>query len=181
MSGELAPRRPGAVAQQPEMSAEFVKQMIEQPLRQLPKAWQLPVWDFWSFFSNLLKNQLALCSRIRHWQQCGVQLGDLQVAFRTMRHPERAGRYKFDSEVLADLATLVATAKRSREEMEDTRRMRESNPDRLPPDQIRSLLQEYAKGTTLPAHDAADPETRKGDSSRGSKSADRGGRGKRPR
>jgi hypothetical protein len=88
-----------------------VSQIASNPLLQLPFDWRLPVWDFWSHFSDLLTAQLALCSRLRHWRERhGLTLGVLQRVMQEMQSPEVSAGYQFATELLADLGRRVTVA-----------------------------------------------------------------------
>lgn len=109
----------GAAKLSPDQLAEF----IADPLKQLPAEFRLPTWDFWAFFSDVLKaDQLSLCTRIRWWiGNDGLKLDELVRAFDELRRPQASSSLRFASEVLSGIADAV---ERHRTELLDAERKR---------------------------------------------------------
>lgn len=105
----------------PGLTWEQAKQFLDNPLSQLPAEFQLPVWGFWAFFSDILTGQLGLATRINSWiAECDLTLAQLTRAFDAMKKPPN--EYKFPSDVLnAIMATVVEQEKQDREREREKR------------------------------------------------------------
>jgi hypothetical protein len=116
----------------PALTREQVLEFIDNPLKQLPDEWRIPVWDFWAFFENLLPTQIALCTRIRWWRDReGLTLSELREAMDELRGPDLAATFHFAGQVLATLGDRIHSnrkATRDRERAERERRRLETAP-----------------------------------------------------
>lgn len=104
--------RPARVSQQ------AIERFIEEPLTQIPPEWRLAVYDFWAANSNLLKDQLALAARLRHWIALGLELDDIRLVFGHMLRPENAMNYSHSGELMAALAANVTLALRRKKALQ---------------------------------------------------------------
>jgi len=97
-----------------EDAATGIKAILDNPYCQLPPEWVPLVFDFWSFWSDVLKNELGLCSRIRYWMSDeGLTLDVLKRAITAEKRTEAAAGIHFPSEILAGLARRIQTLKKA--------------------------------------------------------------------
>lgn len=126
--------------------------LVADPPSQLPVEFRLPVWDFWACWSHVLKNQLALVSRIRHWiTDEGMTLDDLLWAFRELSTPEEGAGINFAGELLAKLSGLVARRLQSRREQAEVEARRREAAEFNDPAYrtvVRDLLRNWRSGGT---------------------------------
>lgn len=111
----------------------------------LPADFRAPVWEFWAFWSQQLKDgQLALATRIRQWVERGLTLDDLQAAFRRVNSPGESAKHDYGGQVLAALSSAVEVAmseRRSRERREEQRREEQANRNgAVSGDELRRIL-----------------------------------------
>lgn len=106
---QLVPRPDGRPALRPKLTREQIVEYVAKPLRMLPAEWRVPVWAFWSSWSHILQDQLALASRLRRWhQEDGLTLDEAQSVFDRLGAPDTMARIQFPGQLHAELATLVA-------------------------------------------------------------------------
>lgn len=123
-----------AIAQQAvrgELTEAQVLEFVDQPLKQIPAPWRTTTWDFWSYWSHVLKNQLALAARLRHWREDGLTLEDVRAIFAKLTTPEATAKYQFAGELLAEVASLAAVriAQRKTQREMAERRAETAMPD----------------------------------------------------
>ena len=122
---------------------EQAKEFVSNPLTQLPTEFQLPVWGFWAFFSDILTGQLGLASRINFWiANCDLTLPKLTRAFDAMRKPPLVTEYKFASDVLAGIMATVEEQERQDSEEERKRRDKEAIKANVAGERVASNLAE---------------------------------------
>ncbi len=96
------------------------------PLRLIPADWREAVAVLWTCNAHLLPSALALCSRLRVYQEsAGLTTDEVRAICRVLVEPERAARHRFAADLLADLAGMVGECKARRKGREQTARMRE--------------------------------------------------------
>jgi len=82
------------------------------PLKQLPKEWRPVVSFFWMANSHLLKDPLALVTRLRFWMDeregIGLTLEELKPILARLLQPAALARFEFHGQLLAALAEAVA-------------------------------------------------------------------------
>lgn len=114
------------------LTREQVLEFIDNPLKQLPEEWRIPVWDFWAYFEHLLPTQIALCTRIRRWRDReSLEFDELQAAMDDLRSIDSATSCRFAAEVLDGLKARIDAnrkAARDRERAERDRRQLDSQP-----------------------------------------------------
>lgn len=137
--------RPDARIATPQLTLDALEDIVKKPLRQLPAEFRLPTWEFWSYWSDLIKDQLALSSRLRRWIGEGMTLEDARAVFARLMGPEASGRIKFPGELHAELSTLVTeriAQRRTQRAMADRRAETATPADAT---QVRQMLQDYTK------------------------------------
>lgn len=113
----------GTVRKAPTLTREQVLAFVEDPLKQLPDDWRLPVWDFWAYFQDMLPSQLSLCTRLRRWRDTeSLTLPELVRVMDDLRSFERSAEFQFGTQVLAALAEQI---KANRKADADRRRSEE--------------------------------------------------------
>lgn len=127
MSGELVPSQPGFIARAKDLglTKQKVEEYVATPLRMLPESWRVPTWAFWTFFSDLLPDQLSLSARLRHWANDGLTLDDLGAIYERLTAPAEAARFEYKGQLMAELSRLVGdrlARKRKMAEMLDRRK-----------------------------------------------------------
>ena len=92
------------------IDADMIARFVKNPYLQITPEWVPMVWDFWAFFSHLLKaeGELALCTRIR-WlrDNDGLTFDELQEAMRDCRKPKASAEFQFPSQVLAGMDAAI--------------------------------------------------------------------------
>lgn len=98
----------------------------------LPPHWVDAVSFFLAAKNHLVKSRLALCANLKYWSTKGLTLDDARQCFRRLMAPEVASRHVFETQLMADLAALVAECIQRRRTMEDQRRQASTAPtDRI--------------------------------------------------
>lgn len=122
--GALA--KTGQVATSAGLTPTQVDQFIGTPILQVPREWRGHVNNFYMCWASVLREDgmLTLCARLRNWAEQGAVLEDLLPAFVRLVHPAVMGKYKFPSDLLADLGAWVHDARRSREAREEVARLK---------------------------------------------------------
>lgn len=93
-----------------------MREWADNPLWRLPPAWRPMAWDFWAYWGQALKDggQLTIATRIVHWIDDGMTMGDLELAFKRLTSSDETAKHKWGGEVMAALAEQVAIAMRDR-------------------------------------------------------------------
>jgi hypothetical protein len=134
VSGELAPvgtTPAGFIArsQNLKLTKQLVEDYVAKPLRMLPQEWRVPTWKFWTFWSHILPDQLAVSARLRHWKDDGLTLDDLDIVFDRLTSPEATARFQFPGQLLAEMARLVHERLDRRRRLADMVRAREESAE----------------------------------------------------
>ena len=107
MTNALALTNPAAVA--------VPEHQRRNPLLALPPEWAKPVGYFLSARALLIREPLGLCLTLKVWiERCGLTLADALPIFNRLASPEMAKEHQFESELMADLAAMVAERLRSK-------------------------------------------------------------------
>lgn len=119
MSGDVKPSNR-------QLTAEQIEGFIREPLTQLPPEFQLPTWDFWSFFSDPLGGQFTLASRLRSWiEHDSLTLDELRESFQRMRSLDYGQSLKFANDVLDGLRDMIKSIRKEVRDQERRQRQRE--------------------------------------------------------
>jgi hypothetical protein len=103
-----------------------VRSFEDNPLSALPDGWAAPVSFFMASKASLVKSPLSLCVSLKYWAAKGLTLDDAKACFRRLCDPDVAATHQFESQLMADLAGLVATALRRRRTIAEQMRRREA-------------------------------------------------------
>jgi hypothetical protein len=110
-------------------SADPLAQQFDQnppnPLMLIPREWVKPAAVLWTTNQHLIPSPLALCSRLRIYEQQGLTADDLQRIVAELTKPERAATHRFAADLLADLSQLTANVFERRRMDEQSRRNQE--------------------------------------------------------
>ena len=149
MTRELAPV-PASIpppAPRVELLPEQIAEFVEKPLRQLPDAWRPVVWDFWAKWSFLIKDQLALCARLRDWRDDGLTLDDLRGVINRFRDPDRMARLRWAGDLMAEFATEVGEAIRRHRVLAEQQARRDEQADAaaraVPTAELKRVLEQW--------------------------------------
>lgn len=102
--------------------------LADNPFASLPAGWVPAVTFFAAAKAVLVRSPVALCVNLRYWIAKGLTLEDAKVCFRRLCDPEVARRHEFESQLMAELAGLVADAIKRRKAMEEMIRRRNPQP-----------------------------------------------------
>lgn len=138
----------GAVA--PALTKEQVLEFVKEPLKQLPAEWRLAVWDFWAYFEEQLKTQMALCTRIRRWRDFdGLTFEELQAAMNRMRSIGCETSLQFGNQVLEALRDEIRIVRKQAREIAKRewqgKRFSGFEATALKPEEIHELLQQIPR------------------------------------
>lgn len=105
------------------------------PLLALPPEWAKPVGYFLSARALLIREPLGLCLTLKVWiERCGLTLADALPILNRLASPELAREHQFESELMADLAAMVAERLRSKRIIADMLERRQGPAARKEPD-----------------------------------------------
>lgn len=96
-------------------------------LKMLPRDWRRPVGWFWAMNSHLLKDELAIATRLATYKADGLTLDELKPIFRFLSEPEEQAKYQFPGQLLAALASKVGDVLRRKKILEEQAQRREEN------------------------------------------------------
>ena len=117
---------------------------MKYPLWQVPAEWRCAVWDFWSYWSGFLDNQIALAARLRHWIGDGLTLADARSIFAEMTTPTASQELKFKGDLFAELsrraATRIAFRRSLAEQAEREQQRQEAAAGAVTGDEFRRLM-----------------------------------------
>lgn len=149
---DLAPQQPGKPAVKRQMTREQIQAAMKDPVQMLPAALQMPTLRFWMAFSHQkgMESQLAICVQVKTWvDEHNVEPVDVLRAFRRLTDPAVSAKYRFSSDLLADLGALVADERRSRVERQAVAERRQSEPSSAEKAKVRKLLDELMGRTSI--------------------------------
>lgn len=142
--GELVPSSQRPVAKV--LSREQADKFFTSPILQVPQEWRPHVTNFGMVWNHVLKEDgtLALCARMRIWAEGGVELIDILPAFARLVDPAVTAKYRFASDLLADLGAWVNDARKSREGREELARQRNAGTiAQSERDKVRDILRGF--------------------------------------
>ena len=102
----------------------------DNPFAILPPEWIKSVSYFAMCKASLLKSPIALCATLKVWIADGLTLDEGKAIFRRLMAPEFAAGHKWETDLMVDLAKMVAALndrKRRRADAEK-RKASEANP-----------------------------------------------------
>jgi hypothetical protein len=135
-------RRADALASIP--TPEQLAAFVDDPLTQLPEEWRPAVWDFWTFYSDVLNRQLGLCSRLRRWIAAdGLELAEVLVAFDTLMSPARSAEFNFPSQVLGALGDEIEANRKRKRDRERREAARKEWDTSKPADVVASMAEHF--------------------------------------
>lgn len=159
---ELAPRRDQIRLNGGKLTLDQVKQIFDDPFLMLTPAIRRPSLQFWMFYSHMkgMDQKLAFCTQLATWiDRQGVEPIDILRAFKRMTDPAVSAKYRYSSDLLADLGALVADERRTRREKEETAARRNTEPSDSEKAKVRAMLDEFMDRTKVEESGKPRPKT----------------------
>lgn len=146
---DITPRQSNQIDRR-KATREQMQQIFAEPTLMLPRQLQLPAARFWMCFSHMrgMESQLQLCSQIATWLEGSTEGIDVLRAFKRMSDPAVMCKYRFGSDLIADLGALVADERRARISRDDVeqRRKEAAQADKDRP-KVRAMVAEFLSRT----------------------------------
>ncbi len=139
------PAKTKEVAEKQEFTREQVKKFIEEPLSMIPEKYRGITFGFWAKWSDILKTQLSLASRLREWiERYDLTPEDIQKVYDKINAPDLAGRFRYSGDLMGSIAYYVAEVISSKKIVQEQEERRKKPDEKSSGPEIREQLKKLS-------------------------------------
>lgn len=136
------------------LTVEAIGQFVANPLLQVPADLRPAVWNFTSYWSDVLKSDLGLCTRVRCWIDDGVPVADIRAGLQRLTQFRSTATFQFPGQLLAALEEAIIEhqdrAAKKAEVGKVVSRRGSRDPDALSGEELREAMRRHGYGKKQP-------------------------------